>query len=137
GTYTMAERVAAYKADPVGAMRKWKDFVRSTYGEERRAAEHTLEKQQSRMDTAYVFGVGFGVGIPATAGALVGGILAYPELAAAGRYSLGFGNRVALSVLNSGPKLFFATVGYGALSAPGSPDMPGPGDDIGRGVRQM
>jgi hypothetical protein len=42
---------------------------------------------------------------------------------------------IGATLYNSPPLLFAGTVAYGLVAPPGAPDLPGPGDDIGKAAR--
>ena len=125
---------------PEDAQAAWDSRVEGAFTKYNDRADVALDKQQSRMKTAYVVGAGLGVGIPAAAGLMAGGIVAAPEIiaaaghtAAVGRSVVGVANTFAASVLGSGPKLLAAGVGYGILAPVGAPDLPTPVDDSAGG----
>jgi hypothetical protein len=82
------------------------------------------------MHTAGQVGKGIGLGVAVTAGAFVGAEF----LAAASQSPTAYS--AAAAITTSAPKAFAVTVAYGLLAPPGAPDLPGPGDDVGRAARR-
>jgi RHS repeat-associated protein len=129
--YSLAEREQAWRADPAGAWKAWHEYVTSTHARERQDKAGELAVQQRRMNTNAMVGKGIAV----VAGVAVGGAALFEAVGAAvGSTTL---NMAAAKTLASAKAMLALSFAYGALAPAGAPDLPGPADDLGRGVRSI
>ncbi len=117
---------------------KWARFVRDLYFAYLRDKAAQWRSSTRRMNTAAFVGNVIG-GVAIAGSALVGGAAI---LTTAGGAGAGLGSsakflagRGAQAYLEKPALALAATVVYGAATPPGTPDLPGPGDDFGRALR--
>ncbi|MDZ4853662.1 MAG: SpvB/TcaC N-terminal domain-containing protein [Nitrospirota bacterium] len=142
-----------WEYDPVEAHSAWRAFANAEFRADRQVRNAELQASYRRMDTAaniskvigataIVATAAFGLAAAAGPGSLIGGGL---NLGGGATTTTGAGTlsttiqysaaRAAQTVATNTAAYVGVSVAYGVIMPPGSPDIPGPGDDAGRAAR--
>lgn len=115
-----------WQEHPEEAEAKWDQFVSEEHAKTHKTELAQLQENYRKIDRANnAVKEGLAFELLGTVGAIVTP-LAMEALESPAAY------RVGTSILRSPTKIFFGTLAYGLLAPPGAPDLPGPGDDVGR-----
>jgi RHS repeat-associated protein len=127
---------AEYGVDPNRALEQWNDYSRKKYDEMVAQRETARAKAHRIMNAGGNIGKGVGL-VVAVAGIIYSGAVAAPIVAADAPVLSESANTAAAAIMNSAPKMAILSGAYGLVMPPGSPDLPGPFDDAGRGARLL
>ncbi|MBD1930315.1 MULTISPECIES: SpvB/TcaC N-terminal domain-containing protein [Cyanophyceae] len=118
---------------PERAKARWDKFVEAEYKKFGQREVAKLEESYRRMDNAANIGKAIGVGTVVAAGGLAYAAIAAPSLSTTIQYTAA---RAAEPIATGTKAYLAASVAYGVTMPPGSPDLPGPGNEVGSLIRR-